>query len=350
VRTQRNELAPAAGFPAARAAAIVAAMPTGRFLLGAVACGLGLAGGAGANVAQEFEFSGSTTITFPIEAQETDPLAALHGEAGNLVHRAINRVRERRESCRPATPETNAQMTRDTPDRAVLDVLAPLRRGSRAADRLDVVERLLLRSAGEAIYAAHIRQVAAMNGQRLVIVVVRSTPLPEHLPAPCLDAQRTELRTLSGAEPRDLRARALAQFRDYRRRQERINATPPTRRDQIFLLTRGGVVRGGGSSSTAASFMQAGILVGLGDGDPSRSWLHGLVPDGVARVTLQYRRRAARARGTVPTLYAETTRTVSVRQNVISVRVPRGIQDALPDRVVWRGADNAVLRVLTLPA
>ncbi|HVP03810.1 MAG TPA: hypothetical protein VMT10_14665 [Solirubrobacteraceae bacterium] len=80
------------------------------------------------------------------------------------------------------------------------------------------------------------------------------------------------------------------------------------------------------------------------------STLVGLVPDGVASVTLQYPRTVSRGRWYKPAVFPSAfTRTVRVQQNVLVVHVPRGGLEAFAARMVWRSADGKVLRVVTPP-
>jgi hypothetical protein len=84
--------------------------------------------------------------------------------------------------------------------------------------------------------------------------------------------------------------------------------------------------------------------------DTAHAHLTGLVPDGVAKVTLEYPRVVPRGRWYKPTVYRRAYQvTLTVVDNVLSARVPRPPTDAFPNRMVWRAADGAVVRTVRAP-
>jgi len=134
-------------------------------------------------------------------------------------------------------------------------------------------------------------------------------------------------------KPRRLRALTLRAFGRIRHGQEQTNKQPATTQDGIYLFTRnangGG---GGGGGGDAAEFARRGNFVSQGGNGSAQ--LNGLVPDGVASVTLEYPKRLSRGRYFKPSVYPSAyTRTVKVQQNVLSCRVPRGAGDAFPPRM-----------------
>jgi len=80
------------------------------------------------------------------------------------------------------------------------------------------------------------------------------------------------------------------------------------------------------------------------------SRLNGLVPDGVASVTLEFPKVIDRGKYYKPTVFPSAfTTTVEVHDNALSVVVPRSAPDAFPHRMVWRDADGAVIHTYTDP-
>ncbi len=307
-----------------------------RPVLFAAAC-LFAAGAAGSAVAADTYAPGYK----PKDAAAAEHLR-LERAAVELINRADARVRTRRSSCRAKAPDAEVRTTQDAPSQAVLDLLAPLRRPATAEDL--PTGGSALRGFGET-YVNYVRQATAANGQRFEIIVAR-TPTPfVRLPDSCLESSETELRHLLTGKPRAIRSVALGVFADLKAQQKRANAQPPVQ-DGIFLFTRNrGGGGGGGGGGNAAQFAKQGNFTS--SGSRGRSTLSGLVPDGVASITLQYPKRVDRGRYFAPTIYPSAfERTVRVQQNVVSLRVPRGAGDAFPERMVWRDAAGKALRVV----
>ena len=75
-------------------------------------------------------------------------------------------------------------------------------------------------------------------------------------------------------------------------------------------------------------------LAGLGSRGPG-SLFHGIAPDGVSTVTLEFQ-----SGGTAPS-------NVRPINNVYLARLPTGVSS--PARIVWRAADGDVLRTTRVP-
>lgn len=261
-----------------------------------------------------------------------------------LINRAERRVAARRQSCRFPRLDFKSSVTRDVPSQPVLDVIAALRR---PATTEETSTRDLAGLGFGETYVDYVRAATAANGQRFTIIIARSVRPSYRLSASCLDAQREELLRLLQDSSQRRRSATLRAFATLRREQEQRAEEPTTPQDGIYLFTRNADGRGGGGGGggNAAEFLRRGSFTSQGGSGSSR--LNGLVPDGVASVTLEYPRVVSRGRFYEPTVYPSAlTRTVKVQQNVLSLRVPRGAGDAFPSRMVWRAADGAVIRVI----
>lgn len=265
-----------------------------------------------------------------------------------LINRATRRIAAVRRSCRFDGRPTALPDTHDTPSQPVLDLIASLRRPASAADALPAGSPLLLGFG--ATYVDYVRRATAANGQRFSIVIARSVRPSFRISAACLDAEHAELLRLLRGKPRRLRSVTLHAFSTVRQGQERNSEQPTTPQDGIYLFTRNANGSGGGGGGGDAGwFATHGIFVSHG-GSGHGAQLDGLVPDGVASVTLEYPKRVGRGRYYKPAEFPSAfSRTVRVRENVLSVRVPRDAGDAFPARMVWRAADGSVLRIVKRP-
>lgn len=262
--------------------------------------------------------------------------------AYELINRASRYVSAGRADCRQKGLDRTSSTTHDPPSQPVLDAIAALRRPATAA------EAALPPSAGHGglgeVHVDHIRNLIAANGQLFTVIVARRMPVSFRISASCLDAQHARLLVLLKGQPRRLTSVTLEEFGKVRDGQEKNNKQPTTPQDGIFLFDTGG----GGGGGDIDSFRRRGNF--MSSGASGSSLLSGLVPDGVASVTLEYPRRVSRGKLYKPTVYPKAlTRTVRVQQNVLSLRVPRGAGDAFPPRMLWRASDGKLLRIVKQP-
>jgi hypothetical protein len=279
-----------------------------------------------------------------------DAAAARHlrieRQAADLLNEAVRHVQTSVPGCafrfRPTAPEP----THDAPSQALLDVLAPLRR---AAEPGDAATGVPLLGVGGETYVDYTRTVTAADGRRLTIVIGRSTPAPFRPSKRCLDLEHAYLVKLVRHKPRKVRSLALGHFGFMRHGQEQNAKLPTAPQDAIYLFHEGG----GGGGAGVADFVQRGVFGSSGGGPGSRagSQLDGLLPNGVASVTLEYPRVRSRGRWFKPTVYPSAyTATVPVQDNVLSAHVPRPAEDAFPHRMVWRDAAGQVVHTFTDPS
>ncbi|HZO37426.1 MAG TPA: hypothetical protein VFB41_11205 [Solirubrobacteraceae bacterium] len=266
-------------------------------------------------------------------------------KAYELINKANQHVYATLPSCKPKLPTGSATATHDIPSQAILDAIAPLRRAATPAD--GTTSGSMPRGFGSETYVDYTRRVTAADGTRLTIVIARSVRPWFKPTARCLDAQHARLVTLLSHESPALRSAALRAFAQSRKAWAKQPEPPATPQDGIYLFTEGG----GGGGGGIASFRERGNLTSFsgGKGGNRRSTLHGLVPDGVATVTLEYPKTQSRGPYYKPAVYPSAySRTVHVQQNVFSVHVPRG-DGAFPPRMVWRNAAGTVIHVYKEP-
>jgi hypothetical protein len=114
----------------------------------------------------------------------------------------------------------------------------------------------------------------------------------------------------------------------------------------IYSLDQGGFGAGG----TAAT-IEAGKGLGLGGAatgqGPNTSFVAGVVPDGVASVTLHY--SAGPLGGYSHKHVAAANITTKPVNNVIIAIVPRPTGNALPSTITWRAADGRIIKTISEP-
>lgn len=273
---------------------------------------------------------------------------ALERAAYALINRADNHVSKTNATCKPSLPRPSRRTTHDAPTQPVLDAIAVLRRPAKTADAFPDRRGMFL--FGET-YIDYTRSVTAASGKSFYVVIGRGGPPSFRPSAACLDAEHAQLVKLLRGKNTKLRAAALGAFGKLRHGWEQNAAQPTTPQDGIYLFTKGarGVgIGGGGGGAGIADFLKHGTFIS--SGRDAGSTLVGLVPDGVATVTLQYPKTVSRGRWYKPTIFPRAyTRTVRVQQNTLSVHVPRGAGDAFPPRMIWRSAEGKIVRVVKQP-
>ena len=272
---------------------------------------------------------------------------ALQNEAGRLINLAGTRTFATRPSCRPVFPRPTSKRTRDVPSREILDAVAAFRRPAVA---LDVFPQRLVGGLGET-YVDYVRSVTSASGKSFFIGVARTVRFAYRLSDRCLALQRRKLVDLLAGKGAPLRSIALQEFGRIDDSARRTPSVPATPQDTLWFFSKGpgGVGLSGGSGGTPVDFFLAHGMF-MSSGFRGSSTLSGLLPDGVASVTLHYPKIVSNGRWYKPTVYPSAyTRTVGVQENVVSVRVPRGAGAAFPPRMVWRAADGTVVRVVRQP-
>jgi hypothetical protein len=193
------------------------------------------------------------------------------------------------------------------PPQELLDRLAILRRPKQAGD-----DPPFLAPSGT-IAIDYVRRLGEGPHGR-VYYLVPGKLTPRHLPARCF----------RGLTPRQ------------RRNQRGIERRERRRKIGLGLLEadpRGG--GGGGGYADLRDLMNNYVLGS--DGGRHRANLHGMVPDGVASVTLRWHGLTVQ-------------RDVTVANNFWVTRAPRGSgQSGLPTTTIWRGPDGHVVKSFRQP-
>ena len=293
--------------------------------------------------------------TAPGVLEPRSPAAAKHlalqQQAAGLINEALLHVNGTKRECRPPYRRGRARPVHGPPSQAFLDVLAPLRRPAKARDRQQTGNRGM----GHGTYLDYVRQVTAANGAHLTIIIGRDLREVKPPPKHCLDAERARLLTLLEGRPAELRSFTLTEFDTLRREREKVPPNRATPVDRIYVYES----RGGSGGIDVDAFRRHGLFGSSGSsGDPSRpdasrpvSTLAGLVPDGVATVTVHYPKVVSHGPLFKPTAYpAAVTRTVRVRENAVSIRkIPRSAGGAVEGATMtWRDAAGAVIRSFRL--
>jgi hypothetical protein len=261
---------------------------------------------------------------------ERTPTARLRQEYALLG--AATRKLQGSAVCRVPQPRHVPQIHGE-PGHALLSTLGVLRRPATAADRLPA-DSLPTGGAGLAVYAGAMRRAATIGQTRYYFVPVREDPAAYIPSARCLALQNDTITKALPTFPaalrgdiRDIGAALVAYERE-------LATKPPV--DEVCEVT---VQRNGGGNSCSETPQE--IRNGTFPGDDNGTF-SGIVPDGVASVTLSLPATAGRAARSV---------TATVHGNVYAVHAGAG-RTAEPGSatITWRAADARVLKTYSVPA
>jgi hypothetical protein len=295
--------------------------------------------------------AGAKTGNPPSSLQPKDAAAAQRikqsRQAGDLLNAAIQHVEQGAGACRQPAPHLDpSTRTHDAPSQAWLDVLAPLRRPGTPEELQDGTAAMGI--GGAETFSDYTRHVTTADGRELTIVLGRRVNTYQPPSAHCLDLEHARLLDLLKGKPRKVQSLALRSFA-YRR--HAIETTPPASAqpvEGIYLFQKGG----GGGGVDVAYFKDHGLFGSSGGGGDfgskhATSTVDGLVPDGVASVTLEYAKTVSRGKDYKPTVFPSAfTTTIPVHDNVFSTAVPRSAPDAFPQRILWLDAAGAVIHTV----
>jgi hypothetical protein len=219
-----------------------------------------------------------------------------------------------------------------SPNRALTSILGVLRRPSTPADRLSAREVL---GSPVQVYAGAARRALRVHGVAYYVIPAREDPAAGQPSARCFAVQRTALDALLPKIPASLRAPTRVLQAQLIAVDRRLISERPY--DMICTATRSHNSGSVGCGDTAAQVRRSGT--GLQENGATFS---GVVPDGVASVTLRFPASAG---------HPATSVTGPVTSNVFAV--PSGRQaDGARDEptVIWRARDGQVLRTITQPS
>jgi hypothetical protein len=253
-------------------------------------------------------------------------------------------------TCRPGPGARRAGVSYGRPSAAMLSTVPVLSRPATSADRLPASlyfgGRLGPWFQGGQIYVRYVRRVRVVDGSTyyLVPAAMRARPPLSNTAANrcyrlTVAALRAELSTVPAAERAATRRYGDAEFAVGR-----YNLGTSSVYDGVFLLSEhangGG---GGGGGQSLSSIRQGGPLGGGGGGSPPTPIvMNGIVPTGVATVTLQF---PASRHGShrLPPLNA----TGDVVNNVFVIPIPTLFErGGWPTTAIWRSASGKVIKTV----
>lgn len=274
--------------------------------------------------------SGGPDNTFAALVEKT-PKAQLKREFTLIA--AATRKTANLSACHTPRLNTGTIAKGAVPGRTLLSTLGVLRRAATLADRIDP-KAFGLGSPGMTIYPDGARRARTVGQTTYWIVPIHITPAGNYPSAACAALQGQALTQALPTIPAKLRAPTVAlqtALIDYDRRL--ANTTPQY---GVCVLSEAGT----GSSSECGEPLSA-IRRPIVPSDAGGSY-SGVVPDGVASVTISFPATASHAARSV---------TGAVRGNLFVVRGPKApLKMTTAPTVVWRAADGKVLKRLVPPS
>jgi hypothetical protein len=303
----------------------------------------------------------------PPSSQPTPPATTQHGsrfgppprDPGPIprnvddaaVAAAWNTAWSKDPTCRPVPgPARGAGLNYGRPSAAMLSTLPVLSRPATSVDRLPaslyVGGRLGPWLQGGQIYVHYVRRVRVVDGSTYYLVPATKLGHPPLSPTAANRCYRLTVAALQAELPKVPAAERAATrgYGDAEFAVGRCNLETSSVHEGVFLFAEhangGG---GGGGSQSLSSIREGGPLGGGGGGKPPTPIvMDGIVPAGVATVTLQF---PASRYGShrLPPLSA----TGEVVNNVFVISIPTLFQrGAWPTTAIWRSASGTVIKTI----
>jgi hypothetical protein len=267
----------------------------------------------------------------------------------DTLNRTISRLYEKAPSCRPVLPSHRTMTVSDadaSPE--LLSTFGVLRRPATEEELALVMPRFALPAEG--LYRRYARIATSSSGRQLTIYPAQNVHLYKPRSERCVAALRRHVDDALRDEPASFK-RATRRVLEQVIRDEWAGPAPAPA-EGLFLFTHGRTGSGGGGGGVdLAAVRTRGMFMTVGGRHGST--VNALIPDGVAKVRLHY---GTARRDPVPTApgaaprpaprrYAHPVDVVAaVRDNVISIRVPRSGLDAFAAHVTWLAPDGTVMR------
>jgi hypothetical protein len=253
------------------------------------------------------------------------PSGAVLRQERNYIHKAVLTAR-RTGACRQSQRQAPA-VSNGSPTPALLSVLGVLRRPPVAADGLP---RSVELNSVSGVYVRYIRLARVRNGVSYYIVpAARALDFSGPAASPsCLSAILASVRAELPQIPRGLRPSTLALVSEAAANARLRDADAAA--GGICLITVSADEQGGTCGASARDLMQHGMLSAYGT-------LSGVVPDGVATVTIDY--------PAIGRLVAQTV-TTNVIGNVFvsSIKLVRG--SSTTPKITWRSPSGRILKTV----
>jgi hypothetical protein len=282
----------------------------------------------------------SVSVTESSDAAASGPSARQQREQRYVQTAVLKGINS--PACVPRrVPATNT----GAPPASLLSILGVLRLPATPADKVP----LQITSHQTDVFVNYIRFARSAFGVNWYVWVA-GPPQAFFPPAnedSCLAAQSADFRSELPSIPHALR-NATTQMFNVQLRQERSRDSLPPRPPGVDLygLNPGGG-GGGGGGATAAIIEQQGSWGSTSGGtgaNPGLTRFNGLVPDGVATVTLHY--PAGKVGGFSRRTAAAVTITAHAVNNVVVVSVPRAGAQAMNVTTTWRTADGTIIKTI----
>lgn len=285
--------------------------------------------------------SGGPSPSAPPRLLPAHPSHRQQQELGYLDRAWSSVVRSDRR-CEPGPqPLERPTISEGSPSQGLLSILGVLRRPAQPTDTLPVRvtyhpyrrdPRGSLPSAKD-IYIRYIRRARARFGAGYYLVPARNINPGRAVPARCYSEHRASLKRELAHVPEQVRSATLALEPRYLA-WARYDAAPHPGVSLVALNSTG---NGDGGSGATAEDIESGHTIVSG-GPTGVGVVYGIVPDGVATVTLYYHGR-----------YPGHPITVRNIDNVFIVPDPgqRFPDDGFPYKVVWRSATRSLVKTIT---
>jgi len=215
---------------------------------------------------------------------------------------------EARAGCQPRPPA----LRQGAPSHELLSLIGVLRRAQQPSD---VLPKQVLTPLGLGTYIDYVRLARRVGATRYYIVPARGLATPM-LSRRCHTAVRATMLRADATLPKRLRVPVAVLLPV----QQKVPTERPAAQLCLISVHRNASFTG---DCEVTSAIESGQLI-----EQTATVFAGIVPDGVASVLLRYPRR---------------TVTERVVDNVFVAHVAHG-EDAVPPRIVWRGASGRVIR------
>ncbi|MGO9899806.1 MAG: hypothetical protein ACLP0J_08955 [Solirubrobacteraceae bacterium] len=335
---------------------VLAVRPVGvSWVLIALGCAIALAVGGLAIVSLHTHQSATTsgpTLAPTHKRQQTNGAWQRPAREMGYIRTALNTVMRTDPACRfgAGLRAGATSVSQGAPSARMLALLAVLRRPATAADRLPrtrfyINGRLnLFLPVGE-VYVRYIRLATVADGIAFYLIPVGKDGPPAPARATLDRCYAQQIATLRGkltGVPASLRASTM---RDGERffAESRTNVANRRVHESVYELEAAQNGSGASDAGSAAAIQLGGPLGGLGSQSPQKTVImSGVVPDGVATVTLHYAAGGSGAHHLPPLIVTST-----VVRNVFAMAIPDfGDTRNWPSTMVWRSRTGALIKTI----
>jgi hypothetical protein len=236
----------------------------------------------------------------------------------------------------PLRPVTGSPLISHAAPTELLSILGVLRRPATPSDKLPAffAHRTVAEGSAQVIYVDYIRLARVQDGIRYYLIPIVSASGFGISPG-CAAAQVAALDRRLPQIPAALRTRAQQVLADLIA-QRRYHSQPHQEIWELDVNAGGGSGHGGGGG-TASDISQQGTMSSYGANGTAT--LSGVVPDGVATITLRFSRTPAQGAA-----FTTTTRPIN---NVFVIRIPRAAPNAFPQTILWHSAQRRLIKTLS---